>query len=41
MIKSGKINADKIVTHKFKIEEFQQAYDVCVSGTGLKVVIEP
>ena len=41
MIKSGRINADKIVTHKFKIDEFQQAYDVCVAGTGLKVIIEP
>ncbi|MGE4276457.1 MAG: alcohol dehydrogenase catalytic domain-containing protein [Lawsonibacter sp.] len=41
MIKSGKINADKIVTHKFKIDDFQSAYDVCISGTGLKVVIEP
>ena len=41
MIKSGKIDADKIVTHKFKIEDFQKAYDVCVAGTGLKVIIEP
>ena len=41
MIKSGKIDADKIVTHKFKIDEFQKAYEVCVSGAGLKVVIEP
>ena len=41
MIKSGKIDADKIVTHHFKIDEFQQAYDVCVAGTGLKVIIEP
>ena len=41
MVKNGKINADKIVTHRFKIEEFQQAYEVCVSGTGLKVIIEP
>ena len=35
MIKSGKIDADKIVTHRFKIEDFQKAYDVCVAGTGL------
>lgn len=41
MIKSGKIDADKIVTHRFKIEDFQKAYDVCVAGTGLKVIIEP
>ena len=41
MIKSGKMDADKIVTHRFKIEDFQKAYDVCVAGTGLKVIIEP
>lgn len=41
MIKSGKIDADKIVTHRFKIEDFQKAYDVCIAGTGLKVIIEP
>lgn len=41
MVKSGKIDADKIVTHRFKIDEFQQAYEVCVAGTGLKVIIEP
>ena len=41
MIKSGKIDADKIVTHRFKIEDFQKAYDVCAAGAGLKVIIEP
>ena len=41
MIKSGKIDDDKIFTHRFKIEDFQKAYDVCVAGTGLKVIIEP
>lgn len=39
MIKSGKIDADKIVTHRFKIEDFQKAYDVCAAGAGLKVIM--
>lgn len=41
MVKSGKINLDKIATHTFKIDEFQEAYEVCKSGKGLKIMIEP
>lgn len=41
MVMSGKINLDKIATHTFKIDEFQAAYDMCKSGQGLKVIIEP
>lgn len=41
MVKSGKINLDKIATHTFKLEEFHEAYEVCKSGTGLKIMIEP
>lgn len=41
MVKGGKINLDKIATHTFKIDEFQKAYEVCQSGQGLKVMIEP
>ncbi|WP_246019730.1 zinc-binding dehydrogenase [Bacilliculturomica massiliensis] len=41
MVKSGKIDLKEIVTHTFKIEEFQKAYEVCKSGAGLKVLIEP
>ncbi len=41
MVITGKINLKEIVTHTFKIEEFQQAYEVCKSGAGLKVLIEP
>lgn len=41
MVSDQKINLKDIVTHTFKIEEFQQAYEVCKSGEGLKVLIEP
>lgn len=41
MVISRKINLEEIVTHTFKIEEFQKAYEVCKNGEGLKVVIEP
>ncbi|WP_110955089.1 zinc-binding dehydrogenase [Anaerosinus massiliensis] len=41
MVINQKINLKEIVTHTFKIEEFQQAYEVCKRGEGLKVLIEP
>lgn len=41
MVKSGKIDLDKIATHVFKLDDFQEAYRVCKSGVGLKIMIEP
>lgn len=41
MVMSKKINLDKIATHTYKIDEFQKAYEMCKSGQGLKVIIEP
>ena len=41
MVITKKINLDKIATHTFKIDEFQNAYEMCKSGKGLKVMIEP
>lgn len=41
MVKNGKIDLDKIATHVFPLEKFHEAYDVCKSGVGLKIMIEP
>ena len=41
MVMNQKVNLKEIITHTFNIEEFQQAYEVCKSGVGLKVLIEP
>lgn len=41
MVITKKISLDKIATHTFKIDEFQDAYEMCKSGKGLKVMIEP
>ncbi len=41
MVKTGKINLDKIATHTYKIDEFQAAYEMMKSGQGLKIMIEP
>lgn len=35
-----RIKLSDIITHKFAIDDFQKAYDVCKSGEGLKVIIE-
>lgn len=41
MVIQHKINLKEIVTHKFNLDDFDKAYEVCKSGEGLKVVIEP
>lgn len=41
MVAAGRINLKELVTHKFSIDEFQQAYEVVKSGKGLKIVIHP
>jgi len=41
MVATGRINLKELVTHRFSIDEFQQAYEVAKSGEGLKIVIHP
>lgn len=41
LVINKKINLAEIVTHTYSIDEFQAAYEVCKSGEGLKVIIEP
>jgi len=41
MVIGGKVNFREIVTHTFPIDRFQDAYEVCKRGEGLKVIIEP
>ena len=40
MVREKMIDLDAIVSHKFPIEEFREALDIHMAGTGLKVVIE-
>ncbi len=40
MVSTGKIDLDAIVSHKFKLSEFNKALDLHMAGTALKVVIE-
>ena len=41
MVIDRKVNLEELVTHTFKIEEFQQAYEMAKSGDGLKIIVEP
>ena len=38
---TGKMNLKAIVTHVYKIEQFQEAYEAAKNGAGLKVELEP
>jgi threonine 3-dehydrogenase len=40
-ILSGKINMDKIITHRFPLNRFEEAFEVAMSGEGCKVVLLP
>lgn len=41
MVINKRVNLREIVTHTFPIADFRKAYEVCKSGEGLKVLIEP
>lgn len=41
MVINDRVNLEEIVTHTFRIADFRKAYEVCKSGAGLKVLIEP
>lgn len=41
MVITGHLNLEPIITHTFKIEDFQTAYELNKRGAGLKIEIEP
>jgi len=41
LIASGKIRASDLITHRFRIEEFDRALEVFERGEGVKVLIRP
>jgi threonine 3-dehydrogenase len=40
-ILSGKIDLNKIITHRFHLREFEKAFEIAKSGEGCKVVLLP
>lgn len=41
LLKNKKVNLDKIITHKFKLEEFEKAMAVMKSGKAGKILLKP
>lgn len=41
LLRSGAVNLEPIVTHRFKLEEFQKAFDTMMSGDSGKIVLFP
>lgn len=41
LVESGMVDLQALVTHRFPIDEYEQAFAVAVRREGLKVVIEP
>lgn len=41
MVINKRVNLKEIVTHRFNIDDFNKAYEVCKKGEGLKIIIEP
>ncbi|MDK2800982.1 MAG: hypothetical protein PWP27_543 [Clostridiales bacterium] len=38
---SGKINLDKIITHRFPMSEYEKAFEIAKSGEGCKILLYP
>jgi threonine 3-dehydrogenase len=41
ILKSGKVDLKKIITHKFALKDFEKAMEVMKSGECGKIVLEP
>lgn len=41
LVASGKIQAEKLITHKMKLEEWEEAFDLIENRKALKVVLVP
>ena len=41
LLRSGAVNLEPLITHRFKLEEFQQAFEAMMSGDSGKVVLFP
>ncbi|MCC7164535.1 MAG: L-threonine 3-dehydrogenase [Anaerolineae bacterium] len=41
LLRSGAVNLEPVITHRFKLEEFQQAFETMISGNSGKVVLFP
>jgi len=40
LLVSGKVDLKPLITHRFKMEEFQRAFEVGLSGNAGKIILE-
>lgn len=40
LLVSGKVNLDPLITHRFKMEDFQKAFEIGLSGNAGKIILE-
>lgn len=40
LVESGKINLRPLITHRFKLEESVKAFETCLKGEGVKILIK-
>ncbi|WP_420908253.1 zinc-binding dehydrogenase [Macrococcus armenti] len=40
LLSDGSINADKMITSKYKLEDFQEAFEAVMAGEDMKVLVE-
>ena len=41
LVASGKVNVKDLVTHRFGLDGFREAYELAKAGSGIKLVIQP
>jgi S-(hydroxymethyl)glutathione dehydrogenase/alcohol dehydrogenase len=41
MVKTGKIQLEPVVTHKFKLEDIDKAFDLMRKGESLRSIVIP
>ncbi|HHJ00616.1 alcohol dehydrogenase catalytic domain-containing protein [Candidatus Aerophobetes bacterium] len=41
LLSTGKLNVKPMVTHKFSLQDFEEAFRVAISGEGCKIVLVP
>ncbi|MEN0020669.1 MAG: L-threonine 3-dehydrogenase [Planctomycetota bacterium] len=40
LLLSGRLELDEIITHEFKLEQYERAFETMISGEGIKVVLD-
>jgi L-iditol 2-dehydrogenase len=41
ILQQGRVRLDDLISHRMPLERWQDAFDLCTTGEGLKVLISP